>query len=77
MQYWKPEDIFNVICPFCASEIEFFKDEPVRSCPSCKKEVHNPRVDPGCRKWCKYSDHCPGAPPDDPTRIARDTTGET
>ena len=38
MQYWKPEDIFNVPCPFCRTEIEFFYDEPFRICPSCKSE---------------------------------------
>lgn len=59
-QYWKPEDIFEVPCPHCATRIEFWKDEPVRVCPSCKREVRNPRLDPGCTKWCKHGEECSG-----------------
>ena len=59
-RYWKPEDIFQVACPLCGEEIEFWKDEPVRICSGCKREVRNPRLDLACAKWCKESDKCLG-----------------
>lgn len=58
MQNWKPEDIYIINCPFCKTEIEFFKDEPLLNCHGCKKEVRNPKIDTGCAKWCKHSDKC-------------------
>ena len=58
MRYWKPEDIFTVACPFCQGEIEFWKDEPFRLCPSCRKEVRNPKQDFGCAEWCKHGSEC-------------------
>jgi len=66
-RYWTPEDIFDVKCPFCNKEIEFFKDEPFRICPECEGEVRNPKIDLGCAKWCKYAKECLGklAPQDD------------
>ena len=66
-RYWTPEDIFDVKCPFCNKEIEFFKDEPFRICPECEAEVRNPKIDLGCAKWCKYAKECLGklAPQDD------------
>ncbi len=59
-RYWKPEDIFNVNCPFCAAQIEFWKDEPVRRCPGCKRDVRNPKLDAGCAARCKHSNECLG-----------------
>ena len=58
MRYWKPEDIFTVPCPHCRAEIEFWKDEPVRQCPSCRKEVRNPKLDPGCAESCRHASEC-------------------
>lgn len=55
---WKPEDIFDVRCPNCKHEIEFWKDEPYRECPDCKKIIRNPRLDIGCAEWCKFSKEC-------------------
>ena len=60
MQNWKPGDIFDVKCPWCGYEIEFWKDEPARPCRSCGKEVRNPRIDLGCAKWCKSAKECLG-----------------
>lgn len=60
MRYWIPADIFDVACPYCGTEIEFWKDEPVRLCPSCGVEVRNPRIDLGCAKWCKFAEACLG-----------------
>jgi len=59
-RYWTADDIFDVCCPFCDNEIEFWKDEPFRLCRGCMKEVRNPRIDLGCAKWCKFSDQCLG-----------------
>lgn len=70
MRYWKPEDIFELRCPYCGSEMEFFKDEPSLTCPSCHSEVRNPRIDLGCAKWCKFARDCLG-----PTAEASDTVG--
>jgi hypothetical protein len=39
MRYWKPEDICTVPCPHCGVEIEFWKDEPLRLCSACRKEL--------------------------------------
>jgi hypothetical protein len=60
MRYWKPDDIFDVCCPFCDAEIEFWKDEPMRMCRGCGMEVRNPRIDLGCAKWCKSAAECLG-----------------
>ena len=59
-RYWRPEDIFQVACPHCSHEIEFWKDEPARICSGCKKEVRNPRIDLGCAKWCRKANKCLG-----------------
>jgi len=59
-RYWKPEDIYDITCPYCKSPIEFWKDEPVRVCSKCRKEVRNPKIDLGCAKWCKYARECLG-----------------
>jgi hypothetical protein len=64
-RYWTAEDIFDVSCPYCDYEIEFWKDEPFRLCRSCLKEVRNPRIDLGCAKWCKFSDQCLGRSADE------------
>jgi len=29
-QYWKPGAVFEVKCPKCGTEVEFFKDDPTR-----------------------------------------------
>ena len=60
MRYWKPEDIFDVECPFCRFLIEFWKDESMRVCPQCKGEVLNPRINWECTSWCKSAGACVG-----------------
>jgi endogenous inhibitor of DNA gyrase (YacG/DUF329 family) len=52
------------LCPYCGTEMEFWKDEPVLNCPHCKKTVRNPKLEPGCAEWCKYADECLGKLPD-------------
>jgi hypothetical protein len=64
MRYWKPEDIFTVACPFCGREIEFWKDESARSCPGCRKEVRNPKLDSRCADWCRHALECVDPAPD-------------
>ena len=76
MRYWKPEDIFTVACPHCRAEIEFWKDEPVRLCSSCRKEVRNPRLDQGCAEWCKHAPECLDPKPSDEQRGPPDLEGK-
>jgi hypothetical protein len=59
-RYWKPEDIFFAPCPACGTQIEFWKDEPVRICPKCQREARNPRFDLGCAQHCKHGQDCLG-----------------
>jgi hypothetical protein len=59
-RYWTPEDIFDVGCPYCGREIEFWKDEPFRLCRGCDREVRNPRFDLACADWCASADGCLG-----------------
>ena len=63
-RYWKPEDIFEVACPSCGAEIEFWKDEPIRQCSACSMEVRNPRFDFGCAEWCEFAEECLGGDPE-------------
>lgn len=64
MRYWKPEDVYDVRCPHCRTEVEFFKDEPFQRCPSCGGRVRNPKIDLGCAKWCEFAKQCLGEVPD-------------
>ena len=66
----RPEDVFNVRCPRCKTDVEFFKDEPTRRCPSCRSEVRNPRIELGCAKWCVFAGECLGVDPAVPEGIA-------
>jgi putative nucleotidyltransferase with HDIG domain len=57
-RFWKPEDIFEAVCPQCGKAVEFFKDEPKLKCRNCGHAVVNPRIDLGCAEWCQYADQC-------------------
>ncbi len=57
-QFWKPDDIFEVTCPYCNTIIEFWKDDPGRKCPKCKSPVVNPKLDLGCAQWCANAQEC-------------------
>ncbi|MBW2345870.1 MAG: HD domain-containing protein [Deltaproteobacteria bacterium] len=62
-QFWKPGAIFEVKCPKCGNEVEFFKDDPTRKCPKCPKCGHrflNPNLDFGCASYCPYAEQCIG-----------------
>ncbi len=62
-RYWKEDAIFEMNCPYCGAVIEFFKDDTIRRCKSCGKNVPNPRMDFGCAAYCKYADICLGELP--------------
>lgn len=62
-RYWKGDSAFDIRCPHCGGAVEFFRDEPVRTCRSCRRKVQNPRLDLACAKWCKYADECLGRMP--------------
>jgi len=68
-RYWTPDDAYEVRCPHCGNEMEFFKDDPVRTCRSCRNKIPNPRIDLGCAKWCKFAAQCLGLMPQDPKLI--------
>lgn len=60
MRSWRPGDIFDVECPFCGNQVEFFKDEIKHKCSRCSKEVPNPRKNFSCVLWCEYAKQCVG-----------------
>lgn len=62
-RYWGPEAIFDVPCPACGTEVEFFKDEATRRCTKCGFRFRNPSIDVGCAEWCKYAKQCFGDVP--------------
>jgi len=70
MRRLTPDDVFNVRCPRCKVEVEFFKDEPALKCPSCGVEVRNPKIDLGCAKWCAFAAQCLGEAADTPDQTA-------
>lgn len=75
-QYWKPEAVFDVKCPKCGNEVEFFKDDPTRKCSKCGHRFLNPHLDFGCASYCQYAEQCIGnLPPEllkDKTDLLKD-----
>jgi len=59
-QYWKPGAVFEVKCPKCGNEVEFFKDDPTRKCAKCGHRFLNPGLDFGCASYCPYAEQCIG-----------------
>jgi len=57
-RFWRPGDIFDVPCPRCREVVEFFKDEPERTCKRCGFRFKNPRLDLGCLEWCPNAEIC-------------------
>ena len=68
-RYWKPEDVFEMRCPDCGNDMEFFKDEPKLKCRKCGHVVINPKIDLGCAEWCQYGARCVGV------TFSKDTSG--
>jgi len=60
IRYWKPEAIFEVKCPKCGHEVEFFKDDPARKCDNCGHRFINPDINFGCASYCEYAEQCIG-----------------
>jgi putative nucleotidyltransferase with HDIG domain len=58
--FWDFRAVYEVKCPKCGNNVEFFKDEPVRSCKKCGYEFVNPKMDFGCAAYCKYAEKCLG-----------------
>lgn len=57
--------ITDTPCPECGYLVEFFSDEPARTCPSCKTRVKRIQ-DVDCSKWCSAAATCSllkGSPP--------------
>ncbi len=59
-RYWKPGAVFEVKCPKCGNEVEFFKDDPTRRCSKCGHRFLNPGLDFGCASYCPYAEQCIG-----------------
>jgi predicted RNA-binding Zn-ribbon protein involved in translation (DUF1610 family) len=55
---WTPDDIFDVTCWACGTQVEFFKDDKRRSCPSCGAWIVNPKQVRSCADWCASADKC-------------------
>ncbi len=59
-QYWKADAIYEVKCPNCGKDVEFFKDDTARKCDHCGHRFPNPKMDFGCAAYCKYAAQCIG-----------------
>jgi len=75
-RYWKPGAIFEAACPACGKHVEFFKDDPKRTCSACGHRFANPRLDLGCVAHCPYAKHCiddvPGEPAESRENLLKD-----
>jgi putative nucleotidyltransferase with HDIG domain len=60
LRYWKPGAVFDVKCPKCGSDVEFFKDDTTRKCRKCGHKFINPKMDFGCASYCQYAKQCIG-----------------
>jgi putative nucleotidyltransferase with HDIG domain len=59
-RFWGLDAIFEVPCPQCGKEVEFFKDEPTRTCKQCGFKIVNPKMDFGCASYCQFAEQCVG-----------------
>jgi HD superfamily phosphohydrolase YqeK len=59
-RFWESGAIFEVKCPQCGHDVEFFKDESTRKCKSCGHKFVNPKMDFGCASYCKFAEQCLG-----------------
>lgn len=62
-QYWKQGAIYDVKCPACGHNVEFFKDDTARRCGHCGHRFVNPRMDFGCAAYCPFAEQCLGTLP--------------
>ncbi|MFC1678293.1 phosphohydrolase [Patescibacteria group bacterium] len=59
-KFWSADAIFEVKCPECGHEVEFFKDDPSRKCKKCGYRFINPKLDFGCAAYCPFAQQCIG-----------------
>lgn len=59
-RYWNAGAIFDVKCPKCGYDVEFFKDDTARKCRRCGYKFLNPDMNFGCASYCKYAEQCIG-----------------
>jgi hypothetical protein len=59
-RFWGSDAIFDMPCPQCGQEVEFFKDEPTRKCKQCGLKIVNPKMDFGCASYCQFAEQCVG-----------------
>jgi putative nucleotidyltransferase with HDIG domain len=59
-RFWGSDAIFDMPCPQCGQEVEFFKDEPTRTCKACGSKIVNPKMDFGCASYCQFAEQCVG-----------------
>lgn len=62
-RYWEASAIFEVPCPKCGRDVEFFKDDTARKCPNCDYRFMNPKMDFGCASYCQHAEQCLGTLP--------------
>jgi HD superfamily phosphohydrolase YqeK len=62
-RYWSGVDVFEVKCPECGHEVEFFKDDSQQKCRKCGHRMLNPRIDFGCASYCPHAEQCLGSMP--------------
>lgn len=60
LNFFDPDDVFEIICPDCTCSVEFFKNDFKRVCPDCGAVVYNDKFDIGCAKWCPKAGECLG-----------------
>ncbi len=64
-KYWKDDAIFEVACPKCGKDVEFYKDDTSRKCSHCRHRFVNPKLDFGCASYCQFAEQCLGTLPED------------
>ena len=64
-RYWDGQDIFEIKCPKCDQDIEFFKDDSKRTCRNCGHLMLNPQIDFGCASYCPHAAQCLANMPDE------------
>lgn len=64
MRYWTSAAIYQVSCPECHTEVEFYQDDSTRKCAGCGHRFVNPKMDFGCAAYCQYAAQCIGTAPE-------------
>ena len=59
-RFWGSNAVFDAECPQCGHQVEFFKDEPTRTCKGCGYKIVNPKMDFGCASYCQFAEQCVG-----------------